>query len=212
MIAVWRTRSGARVRAYGGRMANRRGARVWVAASVVFLSFSASACMPEPGAAPRATSGDASPSASSTARPSPTATIEPVRIPADCREMLSPAVLDELSGVTLNDPAIGPSGPQADGSLVCVWGDPASATYLTTTLMYVSRGPALDMLNGMLADGFACYTPDGGTRCEKTWFSEPDLLPQGRTLFWRQDVLIDTQFSTLAPSGYTAAIVESVYG
>ena len=138
--------------------------------------------------------------------------MDPVRIPADCREILSASVLDELSGVALNDPAVGPSGPQADGSLVCVWGDPASATHLTTTLTYVSRGPALDMLNGMLADGFACYTPDGGTRCEKTWFSEPDLLPQGRTLFWRQDVLIDTQFSTLAPGGYTTAIVESLYG
>jgi hypothetical protein len=45
------------------------------------------------------------------------------------------------------------------------------------------------MLNGLLSEGYACYTPDGGTRCEKTWFSEPDLIPEGRTLFWRGDVL-----------------------
>ncbi len=50
------------------------------------------------------------------------------------------------------------------------------------------------MLNGLAsAEGYTCYTPDGGTRCEKTWFSEPDLIPaEGRTLFWRDDVLIDT--------------------
>lgn len=127
--------------------------------------------------------------------------------------MLSAAVLEQLGEIPLNDPAFGPSGAQAGGGLICVWGDPAAvSTGLTTTIMYVSRGPALDMLNGLLAEGYACYTPDGGTRCERTWFSEPDLLPQGRTLFWRDDILIDTQFSNLAPSGYTAEIITSIWG
>jgi hypothetical protein len=135
-----------------------------------------------------------------------------VPIPDDCREILSADVEEQLSDVVLNDPSYGASGPQADGSLICLWGDPAGDAFLTTSLMPVSRGPALDMLNGLLAEGYACYTPDGGTRCEKTWFSEPDLLPQGRTLFWRQDVLIDTQFIDLAPSGYTDAIVENLFG
>ena len=30
------------------------------------------------------------------------------------------------------------------------------------------------MLNGLADDeGYTCYTPDGGTRCEKTWQNEP---------------------------------------
>jgi hypothetical protein len=170
-----------------------------------------SACVPEPGTGPSPSispSGSASPAASA----SPTATSSAVAIPDDCREILTAAVLEQLGDTPLNDPGFGVTGAQADGSLICAWGDPApGAAHLVTTLAYVSRGPALDMLNGLLADGFACYTPDGGTRCEKTWFSDPDLLPQGRTLFWREDVLIDSQFSDLAPSGYTAAIVAGLF-
>lgn len=194
-------------------MASRRGARAWGAASALVLACALSACLPEPSATPTPAAAGASSSASPTreASPSATPTAAPAVIPDDCREMLSAGVLDQLADVTLNDPAYGASGPQADGSLICAWGDPAGDASLITTLTYVSRGPALDMLNGLLADGFACYTPDGGTRCEKTWFSDPGLLLQGRTLFWREDVLIDTQFTDLAPSGYTDAIVARVF-
>lgn len=128
--------------------------------------------------------------------------------------MLTAAVLAELDGVPLNDSAFGPSGPQDDGSLICAWGDPAAdTTKLVTTISAVSRGPALDMLNALVADeGFTCYTPDGGTRCEKTWPNEVYPVTDGRTLFWRDDILIDSRYSNLAPSGYTAAIVASVFG
>ena len=127
--------------------------------------------------------------------------------------MLTPGVLTQLGAIALNGPSVGVTGPQADGSLICVWGDPAlDPAHLTTTITYVSRGPALDLLNDLAAEGFSCYRPDDGTRCEKTWFSEPDLIPQGRTLFWREDILIDTVFSNLAPTGYTDAIVSTIYG
>ena len=195
-------------------MAHRRGALAWAAASVLVLAGALSACMPEPGDAAGAGPSDTtSASPSSTAQPSPTPTSAAATVPTDCREILSAGVRDELGTTPLNDPAFGPSGAQPDGSLVCIWGDPAAeSTGLRTTIAYMSRGPALDMLNGLLAEGYACYTPDSGTRCEKTWFSEPDLIPEGRTLFWREDVLIDTAFSNLAPSGYTSAIVASIFG
>lgn len=169
-------------------------------------------CVPEPGTTPGPVDAGASPSVSRTPSPSASPTPSLVPIPTDCRAILSSGVLDQLGGTPLNDPALGASGTQADGSLICIWGDPAvPGTVLRTTVSYASRGPALDMLNGLLAEGYTCYTPDGGTRCEKTWFSEPGLIPAGRTLFWRQDVLIDSSFTNLAPSGYTAAIVGSVF-
>jgi hypothetical protein len=37
-------------------------------------------------------------------------------------------------------------------------------------------------------------------------------VTDGRTLFWRDGILIDTQFSNLAPAGYTSAIVTSIFG
>jgi hypothetical protein len=189
-------------------MAPRRAARACAAASVLLLAAALSACVPEPGSTPVPSAAGATATAS--AAPTPSATVVP--IPTDCREILSSGVLEQLGSTPLNDPALGASGVQADGSLVCIWGDPAvPGTALSTTITHMSRGPALDMLNGLLSEGYACYTPDGGTRCEKTWFSEPDLIPEGRTLFWRQDVLIDSSFTNLAPSGYTAAIVAAVF-
>ena len=193
-------------------MAPRRAARACAAASVLVIAAALSACLPEPGSTPGPSAAGASATASPTRTPSPTPSATTVPIPTDCLEILTSGVLGQLGGIPLNDPALGASGMQADGSLICIWGDPATpGTVLSTTIGYMSRGPALDMLNGLLSEGYACYTPDGGTRCEKTWFSEPDLIPEGRTLFWREDVLIDSSFTNLAPSGYTAAIVAAVF-
>ena len=128
--------------------------------------------------------------------------------------MLSDDVLAQLEDVPLNDPAFGPSGVQPDGSLICMWADPAAdTTGLRTEITNEARGPALDMMNELAeTQGFACYTPDGGTRCEKTWANETYPVTDGRTLFWRDDILIDTQYSNLAPVGYTASIVEYIWG
>ena len=157
------------------------------------------------------TPSTSSASAAPTPTPSPTADAE---IPDDCRAMLTADVLAQLEGVPLNDPAFGASGPQPDGSLVCAWGDPAAdTTGLVTTITYMSRGPALDMLNKLVTDeGYTCYTPDGGTRCEKSWQNETYPVTDGRTLFWRDDILVDTRYSHLAPAGYTSAVVASIFG
>lgn len=191
--------------------------RVTALAVAVALAAVLAGCAPESNGSATQTP-DASPSGSPTPIPtvsgSPTPTGVPVAIPDDCRAILNEAVLAELAGIPLNDPAFGPSGPQSDGSLICIWADPgADTTGLTTTIAYMSRGPALDLLNQLADDeGFTCYTPDGGTRCEKTWENETYPVTDGRTLFWRDDVLIDTTYSNLAPSGYTTAIVEALFG
>jgi hypothetical protein len=155
------------------------------------------------------------PSADASATPTPTPSATPrADIPDDCRAMLTADVLTQLDGVPLNDPAFGSSGPQPDGGLICVWRDPAAdTTGLVTTITYMSRGPALEMLNKLVADeGYTCYTPDGGTRCEKTWQNATYPVTDGRTLFWRDDILVDTAYSNLAPTGYTAAVVASIFG
>lgn len=202
-------------------MPHRRVRRAAAAASVLLALAALAACAPESG-----TGSSPSPVSSATATESATPTPIPTRadptptagarpdLPTDCRAILTDDVLDQLAGTPLNDPAFGSSGVQPDGSLICIWGDPAAdTTALGTTITYVSRGPALDMLN-QLADeeGFTCFTPDGGTRCEKTWPNETYPVIDGRTLFWREDVLIDTKFSNLAPTGYTSAIIAYIFG
>lgn len=191
--------------------------RLTGAAAALLLLVALTACTPQTGGA----SASPSPAGSETAdpeqtgspSPSPTPISAPVALPTDCRAILSDAVLAELGETPLNDAAFGPSGVGSDGTLTCIWADPgADTTGLTTTISRMNRGPALDMLNALANDeGFSCFTPDGGTRCEKTWPNAQYPVTDGRTLFWREDVLVDTRYSNLAPSGYTSSIVEHLF-
>ncbi|MDR6140594.1 hypothetical protein QE375_000148 [Microbacterium foliorum] len=170
---------------------------------------SGSAGPSESGEPPSSSSPDGSASPS----PSPTPTETPIALPSDCRAILSDDVLAQLDGIPLNDATFGPSGVGDDGTLTCIWADPkADTTRLVTTISLMNRGPALDMLNALVADeGFTCFTPDGGTRCEKTWPNTQYPVTDGRTLFWRDDVLIDSEYSNLAPEGYTSSIVAHLF-
>ncbi|WEK62263.1 MAG: hypothetical protein P0Y60_05770 [Candidatus Microbacterium colombiense] len=191
------------------------------AAAIVLVAL-LSGCSPQsggtgaPSGSPSSDAGSPTSSTDPTETPAstPTPTIAPVALPTDCRAILSADVLAQLDGIPLNDAAFGPSGVGTDGTLTCIWADPgADTTGLTTTISKMNRGPALDMLNALADDeGFSCFTPDGGTRCEKTWPNTQYPVTDGRTLFWRQDVLIDTRYSNLAPTGYTSAIVASLFG
>lgn len=187
-----------------------------VASLAVLATLALAACAPDtaPSASPsRAPAGTATASASASATPSPTATA--VAVPTDCRALVSESVLAQFGDLPLNDPAYGSDvGAQPDGSIVCLWGRPDTDTgRLTTTISLMSRGPALDLLNGLAdSEGYTCYTPDGGTRCEKTWIDEEYPVTDGRTLFWRDDVMIDTQYRNLAPTGYTDSVIAAVFG
>lgn len=196
-------------------------ARFAASAATLLLVAVLTACGPasedsgEGGGSPKPSAGASTgPDATSTPSPSPSPTVEAVVLPTDCRAILSDDVLAQLEGIPLNDAAFGPSGVGDDGTLTCIWGDPgADTTNLVTTISAMNRGPALDMLNALADDeGFSCFTPDGGTRCEKTWPNTQYPVTDGRTLFWRDDILIDTRYSNLAPSGYTSSIVEHLFG
>lgn len=190
------------------------------AAAALALIALLAACAPQtggdagddPSSSPTASETEG-PDATGSPSPSPTPSVAPIALPTDCRAILSADVLAQLDGIPLNDAAFGPSGVGSDGTLTCIWGDPgADTTGLTTTISKMNRGPALDMLNALADDeGFSCFTPDDGTRCEKTWPNAQYPVTDGRTLFWRQDVLIDTRYSNLAPTGYTSAIVAHLF-
>ena len=194
------------------------------AAASLALALALTGCAPEPAPS----SSSASPSNSITSpspletshtddSPSPTPTAEAAaKLPTDCRAILSPAVLAQFAaveGVRLNEPSFGDSGVQKDGSLTCIWANKGATNMLTTKVSRMSRGPALELLNGLASrQGFTCYTPDGGTRCEHIWDDTAHHVTDGRTVFWRGDVLIDTFYVNLSPSGYTASIVAHVFG
>ncbi|AZS44921.1 hypothetical protein BWL13_02518 [Microbacterium oleivorans] len=180
------------------------------------LTLGASACAPEPVSLPGPTDA---------ASATPTPTVTPVAIadfpfgpststtplPSDCKSILSDGILATLQGIPLNATGMG-GGIRPDSSRVCVWADPgASRTSLVTVVGYSPERSARDALYLLgVDDGYLCYEPDRGLRCEKTWTDDLGL-PQGRTVFWRDGVAIDTQYSNLAPQGYTAAIVAKIW-
>ncbi len=204
-------------------MTRRRRLLLPTIGTALLLVAALTACAPDaptPSASGTSTTGSATGSPGPTATGTPSATPSPsatasgeIALPTDCRAILSEAVLTQLEGVPLNDPAWGSTGVQADGSLKCIWAQPgADTTGLTTVISRMNRGPALDLLNKLAAEqAFTCYQPDAGTRCEKTWPNPTYPVTDGRTLYWRDGILIDSTYSNLSPSGYTASIVDSVF-
>lgn len=184
-----------------------------------------SGCSGAPDGAATTADAGAATSAASSATPATQATIAPFPIgaststtplPADlpqgCRDILTGSVLAQLEGVPLNAEGMG-GGIRPDSSRVCVWGEPgAVATRLVTVIGYSPEREARDALYELGNEGYTCYEPDGGIRCEKT--SEHPTLPgvtEGRTLFYRDGVIVDTQYTNLAPKGYTAAIIDYLW-
>lgn len=144
--------------------------------------------------------------------PSTSTTPLPADLPQGCRDMLTTGVLSQLEGVPLNAEGMG-GGIRDDSARVCVWGDPgAVATRLVTVVGYSPQREAEDALYALAGEGYTCYEPRGGTRCEKTW-DHPSIpgVTEGRTLFYRDGVIVDTQYSNLAPSGYTDAIIDYLW-
>ena len=144
--------------------------------------------------------------------PSTSTTALPADLPQGCRDLLDDAVLAQLEDVPLNAEGMG-GGIRADSSRVCVWGEPGAATTrLVTVIGYSPEREAHDALYALGGDGYTCYEPEGGIRCEKTW-DHPTLpgVTEGRTLFYRDGVIVDTQYSNLAPTGYTDAVIDALW-
>lgn len=132
-------------------------------------------------------------------------------LPNDCREILTESVLAELDGVPLNAPGMG-GGILPDSTRVCAWGEPgAAATWLVTRIGFSPYRAASDALFELGRNGYTCYEPGGGIRCEDTWEHETLPVTQGRTLYYRDGIIIDTQYSNLAPTGYTTAIIDALW-
>lgn len=198
---------------------SRRLAAVVLGAAALLLT----ACVGTPDTA--ATTSGADAGATSQPAPTPTATIAPfpigpsesttalpANLPEGCRDILTGTVLAQLEGVPLNAEGMG-GGIRADSSRVCVWGEPgAAATRLVTVIGYSPQREALDELYALGNDGFTCYEPQGGIRCEKTWEHATLPVEEGRTLFYRDGVIVDTQYTNLAPTGYTAAVIDALWG
>ncbi|WP_307224691.1 hypothetical protein [Microbacterium arborescens] len=206
-------------------MTSRALPRLAPAALLVTVALLAG-CAPEPGTGAAATPDATAPSDAPAPTPAMTVSAEAggpppaasgsvvstTVLPRDCAGILGAPARAALAAVPLNDPSFGESGTRPDGSLRCVWADPAADTAkIETTIAYAERNPVIDFFNELTGIGFTCYEPAGGVRCEKTWQNARYPVTDGRTLFFRDGVLIDTQFSHLAPEGYTTGIIASLW-
>lgn len=156
------------------------------------------------------------PTATEQPTPLPTTTAtssDPTPLPTDCRAILTPEVLNQLAGVPLNDPYYGSgTGVQPDGSLSCIWGNPADEnTMLFTQITKHEPDKASALATEARATGMECTEVGTALRCSGEQRIEGMTAPVGRTLFVRGGVIIDTQFVNLAPDGYTNAIVMAIW-
>lgn len=155
---------------------------------------------------------------SETSTPAPEASSElpntdPTPLPTDCRAILTPEVLAQLDGVPLNHESYGPAaGPQPDGSITCIWGDPAdeSRTLVTRIAKYTPHEASV-ILGDARDAGLECTELDIAVRCSGEQTVDGTTDPVGRTLFVRGGIVIDTQFINLAPEGYTNAIIQAIW-
>jgi len=175
-------------------------------------------CVAEPDPAPP-TITDATPSPAATPTvsapeilPFPTGPSESTTaLPQDCRDVVPENILADLEGIPLNAPGMG-GGIRPDSTRVCVWADPgATVTRLITVIGYSPYRAASDALYELGRSGYTCYEPRGGVRCEMTWQHETLPVTEGRTLFYRDGVIIDTQYANLAPEGYTSALINALW-
>lgn len=203
------------------RSHRKRGGAGRAAAAVmaVVAAVSLAGCVAEPAPAPTGSAG--APSASPAPQATPTGPVlldfpfgpaaSTTPLPNDCREILTDSVLAELDGVPLNAPGMG-GGIRPDSTRVCAWGEPgAAATWLVTLIGFSPYREASDALYELGREGYTCYEPGGGIRCERTWEHETLPVTQGRTLYYRDGIIVDTQYSNLAPAGYTTAIINALW-
>ena len=153
-----------------------RASRLAAAAASVLVAAVLSACAPDAGGADPDDTGrrTSSPSSSASGTASPGATPTPsatarADIPDDCLVIVGDDVLSQLDGIPLNAAAFAPTGPQSDGSLICVWRDPATdTTGLVTTLSRVPADARPIAEAAFAGQGFSCTTSDGALVCART--------------------------------------------
>ena len=122
------------------------------------------------------------------------------QIPSDCREILSDDVLAELGGTPLERSglrAVRANWP--DGSLVCIWADPAADTTGLTDDDHQCRArSALEQLNALATTRASRATrPTAARAARRRGRTSSIPVIDGRTVFWRDDILVDTTYSDL---------------
>ncbi|MFO7691349.1 MAG: hypothetical protein R6W83_12500 [Cryobacterium sp.] len=166
--------------------------------------------------------------ATPTASPTPTggAEVAAVPQPTNCEQLYSAAMVENFSELALNpawtqvpgvDVRSGSDDAElrqlidANERLTCLWVSPAgpSGTGLTTQVVAVSAPVSAAAQSRMTALGMDCFAEASGQRCITSTTSDDGAF--GESHFLRNGIWIATQWSNIAPVGYTADIVDNLW-
>lgn len=186
------------------------------ACAVVLLVALGLALNPTPEASPRA---EPTTSPTATVPPSP----EPSIIPASCADIYTTDWASQLAPYVLNpdwaaaEKNVGTGdvalkqllGPNT--RLTCQWGQESGAgdTGLVTTLAQIDSTTDSLVRSRLNTLGWTCYDSSGGVRCVTEGTDANGSW--GESHFLRDGVWIATRWSNLAPDGYTADIVLTIW-
>ena len=199
-------------------------------AAIGCLALALAGCSAEPGPAASTPAGTPSASASqgpsvepSTPAASPKPTKTAVALPADCQDVYSPAMLQELNGKNppLNDPGVTMTSTEVveglevldsgAATLRCSWGVPSDFG-LATNITITTPAQVMVLVDAMRNHGFSCAEAGKQTRCERTeTFTDP-AGATGETHVLRGNVWVATHWLNFAPAGYTEDIVAQLFG
>lgn len=185
--------------------------------AVVGLVWAGLALTPGESSAELRAQPSSSPAA--TVPPSPSPSI----IPANCAEVYSTDWASQLDPYVLNpdwakaQPSIGTNDValkqllSPNVRLTCQWGKPegGSDVGLVTSLAQIDSETESLVKSRLNALGWTCYDSSGGVRCVTEGSDANGSW--GESQFLREGVWIATRWSNLAPDGYTADIVSTLW-
>lgn len=193
-------------------------------ASLLGAALLLTACVPEPGPTPSATS-DVPTTPSATAEPTPTPTPAAFVVPGDCDAAYPAALRDTLSREVgpLNDPEITLYSTQIGGALEilesgsstlrCTWGA-AGGPGLATNVTAVSADERTRLEELLTAAGAGCEAAGAGTLCEMStktvdWDGNP--VDRGESHFLGEGGWISTSWVGSLPDGYTTDMAATLW-
>ncbi len=205
------------------RARRRTAFRVLVASLVIGVATGLSGCVPDEQPAASTPAGEPTPAATSPVTPDDESAL--VAVPASCDQLVPDDVRTRLAQLSLNDPKAQTDGlrsglanadlaklAESKRELACVWRNTDSdTTFLRTTVVRINGGDGAAAVKLLTDDRIQCYPAHEGLRCEYTTDRKDPAIEFGETHYFRDDLWIATAWSNVAPPGYTAAIVDTLW-
>lgn len=175
----------------------------------------------------------ATPTATAAPAPAPAPTAASVKIPTDCKAIMSTATYSStFASIPLNDPIVmggrpggavtpttAPAGAttkqilDAGVQLRCLWRSPsADVTYLEVDIATVDPAIASAYQTSLAGTGYTCAAANGGQQCQLVRKNSQYPVDEAFTYLLRDKVFISVSQANIDTNNLMGEIVKSIWG